>query len=148
MSSLTIQTTQNVQLDLALAGLFERVVSFILDLVIFVIYYLVVNYFIEAAHIQDELISHLVNLIFISIPYLLYDFLFEVFNNGKSPGKMLMKLQVLSITGEAASLNQYLIRSLFRIIDMQGVLIIVKLITEVAGTDNPFPILFFEMATL
>ena len=145
MSSLTIQTTQNVQLDLALAGLFERVVSFILDLVIFVIYYLVVNYFIEAAHIQDELISHLVNLIFISIPYLLYDFLFEVFNNGKSPGKMLMKLQVLSITGEAASLNQYLIRSLFRIIDMQGVLIIVKLITEVAGTDNPFPILFLSL---
>jgi len=141
VSSLTIETTQNVQLDLAIAGLGERVLAFILDIVILGVYFYVARIFVNSLHIEGELAYYLIQLIFYGIPYSLYDFLFEVFNDGKTPGKMILKLQVLSTNGEAASMNQYLIRSLFRIIDMQGHLILLSLIMTVFGVDEQMSIL-------
>lgn len=55
--------------------------------------------------------------IFLITPFLLYHVLFEVFCNGQSPGKMIFKIQVISLQGENAGISQYLLRWLLRFID-------------------------------
>ena len=52
------------------------------------------------------------------IPYLLYHLLFEIFLNGQSLGKMAMRIKVITLEGGQPSLSQYLIRWMFRIIDI------------------------------
>lgn len=55
--------------------------------------------------------------LFLVTPMLMYHLLFEVFLFGQSPGKMLLGIKVVSLSGEQASVSQYLLRWLTRFID-------------------------------
>lgn len=134
MPFLHIQTNQNVSLELNVAGLGERMVAYTLDMLLILGYMYLVNVVFGQSELIRNLFSaqqagpYVLNLLFLSVPYWFYDLLFEVFNKGRTPGKMLMKMQVTSMTGEPASMNAYLIRWLFRPIDIYGHLIVVVLL--------------------
>ena len=51
------------------------------------------------------------------IGFVFYDLLAEVFFNGQSFGKRILKIRVVSIDGSRPSFSQYLLRWLFRIVD-------------------------------
>lgn len=50
--------------------------------------------------------------------FLFYHLLFEYFNNGQSLGKMILKLKVVSLTGDRPELMDLIMRWMFRLIDV------------------------------
>ena len=54
------------------------------------------------------------------LPLLLYHLVFEATLDGRSPGKMALGLRVARLDGAAPSLGQYVIRWLFRLVDIAG----------------------------
>jgi len=113
MSHIEIQTTQNVVIEYEAAPLRDRIIGFLLDLfvlsagtgVIALIFTLV---------FQSETFIY-----FIILPLVLfYSLAFEVFNNGKSIGKMALGMQVIRFDGQEARLNDYLTRWVFRSVDI------------------------------
>jgi uncharacterized protein YsxB (DUF464 family) len=59
----------------------------------------------------------LVLLIIILIPFTFYHLLSELFLNGQSIGKRIMKIKVVKLNGTQPSIGSYIARSMFRIID-------------------------------
>lgn len=55
--------------------------------------------------------------LFLITPMLLYHLLCELVFNGQSPGKMSMGIKVVSLSGQQATVSQYLLRWLMRFVD-------------------------------
>lgn len=110
----TIDTPQNVRIDLPLGSLSGRMGAYMIDGFIklaWMIFWLIL--LVGAFEISGSYIIYFL----VFIPVLLYTFLFERFYNGQTPGKMMMNLQVISVDGSKVSTGQYLIRWLFQIVD-------------------------------
>lgn len=54
----------------------------------------------------------------IGLPVLFYHLFFEIILNGRSPGKLALKIRVITEDGGQPGIGQYLIRWVFRIIDL------------------------------
>ena len=67
--------------------------------------------------------------------FLFYDLLCEVFMNGQSFGKKVMKIKVISLNGARPRVGQYILRWLFRIVDI-GITFGSGAIISIALTDN------------
>ncbi len=115
MDNIKIQTTQNVDIEYELASVGDRILATLLDYLFFFGYMLLVFLFIGliGSHIEDNLWL----LIVLFLPILLYDLLCEMFFQGKSFGKMIMKIKVVKLDGTQAGFGAYLLRWLLRIID-------------------------------
>jgi hypothetical protein len=55
--------------------------------------------------------------VFMLLPVMLYDLLFEVFMNGQSLGKRAMNIRVLALDGTPPTLGAYIMRWMFRLVD-------------------------------
>ncbi len=114
MYTVRVRTTQNVVIDYPLAGLGDRIVAFLIDALILGAYaglcWVVFNQF----NIHTSWINKLV----VTMPYLLYHLLFEIFMDGQSPGKRQRKIKVVRLDGTSPSIGNYLLRWLFRLIEV------------------------------
>lgn len=115
MDNIKIQTTQNVDIEYELASIGDRILATLLDYLFFFGYILLVFLFIGliGSHIEENLWL----LVVLFLPILLYDLLCEMFFQGKSFGKMIMKIKVVKLDGTQAGFGAYLLRWLLRIID-------------------------------
>ncbi len=115
MATIIIHTTQNIELEYDLAGVGERLVAGILDLLIIAGYCIIMNIIFSAG-----LLGHGNAWIMIPLylPAVFYSLLSETFMNGQSVGKRVMGIKVISINGNQPHFSQYLIRWLFRFIDL------------------------------
>ena len=114
MNSIKITTTQNIELEYELASVGERIAGYFIDLLIIIAYCIVVFSIMIGGNIIGWS-SVVVFLLF--IPVFFYDLVSEIFMNGQSVGKRVMKIKVVSLNGDQASVGQYLIRWLFRLVD-------------------------------
>ena len=118
-----VQTTQNVTIDYEPAGLGKRILGYLIDFVILVLWIIGCIWIlsITSSFGMDAVFAGDVGAIFIFIliftPIIFYDLLFEILNDGQSPGKMLMKIKVVNIDGTTPSTSSFLIRWLFRLVD-------------------------------
>jgi uncharacterized RDD family membrane protein YckC len=118
MNTIKITTTQNIELEYDLASLGERIVGYLIDSLV-MIAYLVVLVFISLSLVSNRFIYHYTWVPFIFyIPIYFYTLAFEVFMNGQTIGKRVMKIKVISIDGAKPTLGQYLIRWIFRLVDI------------------------------
>jgi uncharacterized RDD family membrane protein YckC len=121
MARINLETTQNVMLEFELAGAGDRILSGILDLLFEIAYaFICYLFFVSILQIEKLITSDSGMLIFwilLYIPIGLYDLLFEIFMNGQSPGKKIMKIKVIKLDGSQPSLGDYILRWLFRLID-------------------------------
>jgi len=113
MEIIAIHTTQNIDIDYEIGGLGERILARLIDF----------GVFIPMVIVGLVLTSSLSNLgigiyfvVLLSI-YTFYDLVFEVFMNGQSFGKRMMKIRVISLNGSRPTFSQYLLRWLFRLVD-------------------------------
>jgi uncharacterized RDD family membrane protein YckC len=113
LDPLRVQTAQNVDLAFATAGLGERILAFLVDFAI------VTAYFILIFQLDFGGDGGRTLLVVLLLPWLLYDLLFEVFFEGQSPGKMLLKLRVARLDGAQPTLAQYLLRWLLYWVDVR-----------------------------
>lgn len=114
MAVISITTTQNIELEYELASVGERIVAFIIDLVIMLGYYIIAG-FITSLSFENMWFWAIVGL-----PITFYALLSELLLNGQSVGKRVMGIKVISLNGNQATLGQYLIRWIFRIVDIWG----------------------------
>ncbi|HSZ25523.1 MAG TPA: RDD family protein [Cytophagaceae bacterium] len=121
MARIKLETTQNVLLEFDLAGAGERISSGLLDLLFKVVYgmicFILLYRFFHLSNFED-IPTWLLSLIIILItPIGFYDLLFELFMNGQSPGKKIMKLKVIKLDGSQPGIGDYLLRWFFRAVD-------------------------------
>lgn len=117
MSTVSISTAQNIALDYSLASLGHRILATLIDGIIKISYILVLLFGLGlASNIEDSKLAPIFIILF--LPLMFYSLLCELFLNGQSLGKKIMKTKVVSLNGEKANLGQYLMRWMFRLIDI------------------------------
>jgi uncharacterized RDD family membrane protein YckC len=114
MNTIKITTTQNIELDYELASVGERIAGYFIDVLVIIAYIIIVLFILIGGNIIDWN-SPVIFLVF--IPIFFYDLISEVYMNGQSAGKRVMRIKVISLNGNQASVGQYLIRWLFRLVD-------------------------------
>ena len=115
MDNIRIQTTQNVDIEYEVASIGDRILATLLDYLFFIAYFLLVLLF--ASITSWALFKSIAILSILALPILFYDLVCEVFFQGKSFGKMIMKIKVVMLNGTQANFGAYLLRWLLRIID-------------------------------
>jgi len=118
MNTVSVRTTQNIELEFDLASLGERLVAWLIDVLIFGAYFFIISFIINVSSL-DRLLSRSPWLtFFIAVPFVFYNLVCEIWLNGQTVGKRVMKVKVISLNGTQATFGQYLLRWLFRIIDI------------------------------
>ena len=115
MQTIRITTSQNIDIDYELAGLGERLVGSLIDFGIFFVIYIFTIILGVSLNLANAM--GLILVIVYAVLYVFYDLACEVFMNGQSVGKKVMKIKVVSLDGAQPRLSQYILRWLFRIID-------------------------------
>jgi len=109
----TAETPEGVELKLTCAGFYIRSIAWLIDALIqgFII--------ILFAFILPRLGDFGMGLLFIVMFFLhwLYPVFFEVFSKGQTPGKKIMKIQVLLLDGTMVTPGASLLRNLLRTVD-------------------------------
>ena len=123
MSELTINTTQNVTINFTAASIGHRMLAFGIDLLIMTAYIITVYLFLYYTTILERIQgwdgwSQMAVQSIIFLPVMFYSLIFETFFEGQSIGKKLVRIKVVKIEGYQSSFGDYLIRWLFRMIDV------------------------------
>jgi len=113
MEIITVHTAQNIDIDYEIGGLGERILARIIDYAIFIPLILIA---VIMASALDGTALGIYAIAAYSL-FVFYDLICEVFFNGQSLGKHVMKIRVISLDGARPSFGQYIMRWLFRLID-------------------------------
>ncbi|MEL0652359.1 RDD family protein [Algibacter sp. TI.3.09] len=142
MVELQINTTQNVNINFTAASVGERILAYGIDWIIkiayiIVVYQLLFNLFKIPALIQD-MDNWSQGAIYVTcyFPVIFYTLIFETLLDGQTLGKRILKIKVVKIDGYQASLADFLIRWLFRIIDLNMLSGVVALISIITSSKN------------
>ena len=118
MQTIRITTSQNIDIDYEVAGVGDRILARLIDYGIFIlilIFGLIVGSFLGG--FTDSRITIIILIVIYCALYVFYDLICEIYMNGQSLGKRVMKIKVISLDGARPTFGQYLLRWLFRIID-------------------------------
>ena len=142
MTQLSINTTQNVIINFSSASVGERIGAYFIDLLIKIAYFIVIFYVFFYTLSLNRVIERLdpwsqmaIYMIF-ALPIIIYSIVLESLLEGQTFGKKLLKIKVVKIDGYQASFGDYLIRWLFRIIDISMTSGIIGLITMVVNSKT------------
>ncbi|UZT96822.1 RDD family protein [Chryseobacterium fluminis] len=138
MSQIAINTSQNVNINFTIAGVGERMLAFIIDLLIKVAYGVSVFYIffnvLNLEYILNGLDQWSVRAVYIILlfPVFIYPVVLESLMEGQTPGKKVMKIRVVKIDGYQANFGDYLVRWFFRLIDTSfaGVIGLISMIVS------------------
>ena len=117
MRTISILTPQNVLIDLEGAGFLLRAVAFGIDIIvriILIIFFVLLLDFLKMGGDAEMVFGYLV----ILPSMIFYTFLFELFMNGQTPGKMMTGIHVRMADGSAAGPDACLTRWFMRVLDI------------------------------
>jgi uncharacterized RDD family membrane protein YckC len=118
LRSIEINTAQNVTIEYELAPLSYRLLAFLLDLAIIAGGELIL-FFIGLWIFGGYNGGFQVYYYLILIPvFLFYALLSEIFLSGQSVGKLALGIRIIKITGKQATVSDYIMRWMFRLIDI------------------------------
>lgn len=117
MSELQINTTQNVKINFTASGVGERLMAFIIDMLIKIGYITILNMSLGAFQDMDQWSQIGINTL-LGLPVVFYTLVLEALLEGQTLGKKVMKIKVVKIDGYQASLADYVVRWFFRIVDI------------------------------
>lgn len=120
MKTIDIKTTQNVSITYELASARDRVLAFLIDLILKVVLSLLLfwGFYIVASDVYfSDSIEYFYLLIILPISSF-YTLAFELLMQGQTPGKRLLKIRVVKLDGKRPLFYDYLLRWTFRIVDI------------------------------
>lgn len=125
MQAVSVQTTQNIELEYPLAGVGERMLALLIDILIIASFYIIT--FIALGILGVDVPSWMVALI--SIIGYLYRFFAELLYNGQTVGKSVLRIKVVKLDGSSPSVAAYFLRWLLEPLDFfvvgLGVLLVI-----------------------
>lgn len=113
MQTIQVRTTQNVFIQYPLASVGDRILAYLLDQLIKIIYALAAGILLFNMEVENEWVWILI----LGFPWLFYSVLFEIFMNGQTPGKRSLNIKVIRLNGTPATLGDYILRWVFALID-------------------------------
>ena len=117
METVKVNTSQHIDIDYPVAGLGERIAARLIDIGLFIAVFVIIMFALGMNGLLRGGSSIPIPLIIYAVGFVFYDLLCEIFMNGQSIGKRIMKIKVISLDGAQPSIGQYLIRWVFRIVD-------------------------------
>lgn len=116
MEQFQIETAQNISIAQNTAHLGDRILAYIIDTLIIVIYYVLMIWLLLALDVEpgDSWAIYLL----LSLPAFLYYFLLETFMDGKTIGKNFLNIRVVKLDGTKPGFSSYFIRWILRILDI------------------------------
>lgn len=119
MQTIDIRTSQNVTIEYELANLRERILAFVIDLLILLVFYILFFFlFLRAFNNSNDLFLSVILGLLPVILLVAYQFLSELLADGQSWGKKAIGIKVVRLDGRQAGLSDYLIRAIFLLVDV------------------------------
>ncbi|MDJ0839425.1 MAG: RDD family protein [Acidobacteriota bacterium] len=114
----SVETPEGVGIDFSLAGPLARGLAWLIDLIIRIIAYTVIAVFLGMLGLlaTPELTQGAL-LLLAFIGEWFYPVLFEVYKQGRTPGKMALKLRVVTTGGAPVGWRGSMLRNLLRVVD-------------------------------
>lgn len=123
MSELSITTTQNVNINFNTATVGDRILAYLLDMVVKIAYSIAIYYLVfEMAGLQQLLDQRdgwerMAVMVLFYLPVFTYSLVQESLFEGQTLGKKVLKIKVIKIDGYQAGFGDYLIRWVMRLVD-------------------------------
>jgi len=127
VKTILVNTSHNISIKYELAGVMHRALACGIDLLVLLFYFIVIS---TIAGTNSVLFYFLIVL----VPGF-YHLICEVFLDGQSLGKKLLKIRVVTLEGRKPSLEDYFLRWIFRSIEVLGSLGAIAAI-NIASTDK------------
>lgn len=143
MAIVKLDTGFNIEVDFATAPFHKRMFAWMVDLLICWVYVSLASALFKLPSYFIIFISSGIPGLLLTAPVFFYHLIFETVLNGRSPGKMLFSLRVITEAGGQPSLGQFLLRWAFRLLDFP-VFILALLFTEQIPWWT-FPLLFMGL---
>ncbi|WP_347372733.1 RDD family protein [Aequorivita sp. Q41] len=118
MDNFQIETAQNVNILQNVAGVGERILAFLIDVLIMGVYVFLIILVFTNINLSNDF--NMIVGMTVGLPIFLYHLLWETLWQGRSPGKAVMKLRVVKTDGSKAAFSNFMLRWLLRIIDVTG----------------------------
>ncbi len=112
MEYVSVSTTQNIDLEYQIAGIGDRILAFGFDLLVIGSWAII--WLIILTSIGDLELWNVV----LGLPIVFYSLIAELFFNGQTFGKMVLRIKVAKLDGSELTLGSCLIRWVFRIVDI------------------------------
>lgn len=131
MDNFQIETAQNIRIQQTIAGVGDRILAYLIDIVVQVAY---IVFLLIAIGTLNQSVGNEMWVLYtiLAIPLILYFFLFETFMNGQTPGKAAMQLRVVKLDGTKPDMFTFFIRWVLRLIDISltsgGIAVLVILV--------------------
>jgi uncharacterized RDD family membrane protein YckC len=118
MALFTVSTPFNIDLEFSLAAFHKRMFAWLIDLLLIFIYCYIMLFFVyenlidtlKLDYENQYTVETMLVLFTVVIPVMFYHLIFEIFMNGRSPGKYVVGIKVMNKEGASATLSQLLLR--------------------------------------
>jgi uncharacterized RDD family membrane protein YckC len=141
MTQLSINTTQNVNINFTAASVGDRILGQLLDSLVKIAYGITVYFIVQFFSLENlfdglDQWSIIAIISVIGLPVMFYSLIQESLWEGQTLGKKLMKMKVIKLDGYQAGFGDYLIRWLFRLIEISIGNGVIGLIAIVSSSKN------------
>lgn len=120
MANLAINTTQNVNLDYTISSVGERMLAFLIDVVLFSVYFYVVQLVTSTMYgiaFEDYWTVFGIQQLLL-LPVFFYSLYMHILFNGQTVGKMVLKTRVVKLDGSPVHWSNYMTRWMLRLVDI------------------------------
>jgi uncharacterized RDD family membrane protein YckC len=121
MQTTVIRTAQNININFPIASLGERILAFLIDLLIKFGYIFIINllgiFFAISTSSMDSWSKNAL-VILCLFPIIFYTLILEIFFNGQTLGKKYMGIKVITTEGYQCSVLNYFTRWMFNLLDI------------------------------
>tara|TARA_R110002072_G_scaffold22432_3_gene78733 strand:+ start:20468 stop:21193 length:726 start_codon:yes stop_codon:yes gene_type:complete len=120
MANIAINTSQNVHLDYRVANIGDRILSFLIDAFMFILYFFVLGYVLNAFEkaMGDDRWTAIGFQSLLILPVMFYSLYMHILFNGQTIGKMILKIKVVKEDGSPVHWSNYLSRWMLRLVDI------------------------------
>src|SRR5690606_25710655 len=116
MDNFQIETAQNISISQNVAGIGERILAFLIDAVLQVLYLVLANYLLQGIDIGNG--QRWVFILVMGLPVFLYSLVWESLWNGQTPGKAALQIRVVKMDGSKPAFSNYIVRWILRLVDI------------------------------
>ncbi|MGB7843207.1 MAG: RDD family protein [Salinimicrobium sp.] len=116
MDNFQIETAQNISISQNAAGVGERILAYLIDGLIIIAYAIIIIYIIGSLNLSGG--QEWMYVLVIGLPIFMYFLLWEIFWNGRTPGKAALDLRVVKLDGSKPAFSNFIVRWLLRVIDI------------------------------